>query len=70
MMASDPTHEQLQMLWADVFNNTFESVRTDIYNLMMDTDVDGKTAKKVMQQAFVTYASKPTPGLKRSLWAD
>lgn len=31
---------------------------------------DKKTAKKVMQSAYVTYSSKPAEGKKRSVWAD
>lgn len=61
--------EEARDLWGEIWL-TFEPVRNDIYNLMTDSSVDQYTSKRMMQLAFVTYSSQPTPGYKRSVWTD
>ena len=39
---------------------TFENVRVEIFSSMMENDYDQPTSKRLMQQAYATYA-RPLP---------
>jgi len=66
--------EQFNKCYDEVHDN-FESVRMDVYNLLMESDVERSTARAVMQKAYVTYATLSTLQEEggeavRSRWAD
>lgn len=62
-------------IWGKVWA-TFEKVREDIYNMMMDSQVEQPVAKRIMQMAYISYASVgsapmvQTEKVERSRWAD
>lgn len=58
-------------------HNTFEKVRKDIYELMMEESIpDATVAKEIMQKAYCTFATIASKGIneseeaQRSRWAD
>ena len=67
--------DEFQRVYDEV-HKRFESIRTDIYEMMTDTtDLPAGKAREIMQKAYVTYStvthlSKDSEEAVRSRWAD
>jgi len=68
------TEAKFTDLWSGVWK-TFESVRCDIFNFMMSnkdkkTDYTKEEAKRIMQQAYVTWARPTEDEKKKNKWSQ
>ena len=48
------SQEQFDELWEEVFMR-FDSVRTDVYNMMMDDRLNEKESKIIMLKAYIEF---------------
>lgn len=61
--------EKFSKLYSEV-HNTFETVRMEIYSMMMNETVERHEARELMQKAYITFATLSATSDNKSRWAD
>ena len=61
--------EKFSKLYSEV-HSTFETVRMEIYSMMMNETVERHEARELMQKAYITFATLSATSDNKSRWAD